>query len=108
MKSEQSSRRSRHAGYNNSVTSNSQVVLNSSHHRSRHSHRSSKSKRAVDMAPFQTSINLEDSRDGQEIIEVQILPQDENWGENTTAITGDLLGLCSDRCFLCVIVMETF
>lgn len=41
------------------------------------------------MAPFQTSVNLEDNRDGHEIIEVQILPQDENWGENTTAITGN-------------------
>lgn len=59
-----------------------------SHHRTRHSHRSSKNKRP-DIAPFQTAINLEDSRDGQEIIEVQILPQDDNWGENTTAITGN-------------------
>lgn len=46
------------------------------------------------MAPFQTSVNLSsvdggNGRDGQEIIEVQILPQDENWGENTTAITGN-------------------
>lgn len=46
------------------------------------------------MAPFQTTVNLDDSRgDGgqhqQEIIEVQILPQDDNWGENTTAITGN-------------------
>lgn len=42
------------------------------------------------MAPFQTSVNLDESgRDGQEIIEVQILPQDENWGENTTAVTGN-------------------
>jgi len=29
------------------------------------------------------------SHDGQEVIEVQILPQDENWGENTTAVTGN-------------------
>lgn len=56
----------------------------------RHSHRSNHhSRKHPDMAPFQTSINLGDSRDGQEIIEVQILPQDENWGENTTAITGN-------------------
>lgn len=43
------------------------------------------------MAPFQTSVNInpEMGRDGQEIIEVQILPQDENWGENTTAVTGN-------------------
>ncbi|XP_058067406.1 vang-like protein 2 [Anopheles bellator] len=61
-------------------------------HRTRHSHRSnnhSRSKRP-DMAPFQTSVNLgEDGRDGQEIIEVSILPQDETWGDNTTAITGN-------------------
>lgn len=60
------------------------------HHRTRHSHRSSKhNNKRPDIAPFQTSINLEDTRDGQEIIEVQILPQDDNWGENTTAITGE-------------------
>lgn len=42
------------------------------------------------MAPFQTAITLSpDNRDGQEVIEVQILPQDDNWGENTTAITGN-------------------
>lgn len=44
------------------------------------------------MAPFQTSVNFspDDSRvEGQEIIEVQILPQDENWGENTTHVTGN-------------------
>lgn len=43
------------------------------------------------MAPFQTSVNInpEIGRDGQEVIEVQILPQDENWGENTTAVTGN-------------------
>lgn len=64
----------------------------------RHSHRSNnvtniKSKRNNigngEMAPFQTSVNLtEDSREGQEVIEVQILPQDENWGAET-AITGN-------------------
>lgn len=44
------------------------------------------------MAPFQTTVNVRgDSVDnlGQEVIEVQILPQDENWGENTTAVTGN-------------------
>jgi vang-like len=56
--------------------------------------RSSKSQRKdIDssMAPFQTSVNInpEMGRDGQEVIEVQILPQDENWGENTTAVTGN-------------------
>lgn len=82
VKSEMSgrSRRSR-------TNTNTNSGLNN-HHRTRHSHRSSKHKRP-DIAPFQTSINLEDTRDGQEIIEVQILPQDDNWGENTTAITGN-------------------
>jgi len=45
-----------------------------------------------EMAPFQTTVNVRgDSVDnlGQEVIEVQILPQDENWGENTTAVTGN-------------------
>lgn len=56
--------------------------------------RSTKSQRkdcADNMAPFQTSVNInpEIGRDGQEVIEVQILPQDENWGENTTAVTGN-------------------
>lgn len=45
------------------------------------------------MAPFQTTVNLinddeRDSQHGQEVIEVQILPQDENWG-NETHITGN-------------------
>ena len=84
IKSEQSSRSRRSRGHSTS----------GSHHRdrTRHSHRSTHSKnKRPDMAPFQTSVNLtgDDSRDGQEIIEVQILPQDENWGENTTAITGN-------------------
>lgn len=94
VKSEQSARSRRSRGHNQSA--NSTLGGPSIHHRSgdrsRHSHRSgshSKNKKP-DMAPFQTSVNLdENSRDGQEIIEVQILPQDENWGENTTAITGN-------------------
>lgn len=56
-------------------------------------YRSTKSQRkdSENMAPFQTSVNInpEIGRDGQEVIEVQILPQDENWGENTTAVTGN-------------------
>ncbi|GBP52085.1 Vang-like protein 2 [Eumeta japonica] len=69
----------------------------SSRHRS-HTHRSTRSTKSQRkeygegvMAPFQTSVNInpESGRDGQEVIEVQILPQDENWGENTTAITGN-------------------
>ena len=63
-------------------------------HRSRNSNtvnsRSRRSKRS-EMAPFQTSVNLtnDDSHGhGQEVIEVQILPQDENWGAETH-ITGN-------------------
>lgn len=41
------------------------------------------------MAPFQTSVNLNGDDSGHEVIEVQILPQDDNWGDNTTAITGN-------------------
>ncbi|XP_011630445.1 vang-like protein 2 isoform X2 [Pogonomyrmex barbatus] len=71
------------------------------HHR-QHSHRTTRSNRnqrkerqnldTSEMAPFQTTVNVRgDSVDnlGQEVIEVQILPQDENWGENTTAVTGN-------------------
>ncbi|KAK6636898.1 hypothetical protein RUM43_010562 [Polyplax serrata] len=65
-----------------------------SRHRSTHKNHSLKSGRSRKfdngMAPFQTAVTLsDDARDGQEVIEVQILPQDENWGENTTAITGN-------------------
>ncbi|XP_072932470.1 vang-like protein 2-B [Epargyreus clarus] len=68
----------------------------SSRHRP-HTHRSTRSTKSQrketdsSMAPFQTSVNInpEMGRDGQEVIEVQILPQDENWGENTTAVTGN-------------------
>ncbi|XP_043259436.1 vang-like protein 2 isoform X2 [Colletes gigas] len=68
-----------------------------SHHR-QHSHRSTRQRKerhnldTSEMAPFQTTVNVRgDSVDnlGQEVIEVQILPQDENWGENTTAVTGN-------------------
>ncbi|KPJ05146.1 Vang-like protein 1 [Papilio xuthus] len=69
----------------------------SSRHR-QHTHRSTRSTKSQrkecgdnTMAPFQTSVNInpEICREGQEVIEVQILPQDENWGENTTAVTGN-------------------
>lgn len=45
-----------------------------------------------EMAPFQTTVNVRGNsveNVGQEVIQVQILPQDENWGENTTAVTGN-------------------
>lgn len=74
VKSERSSRS--HRSRNSAVTS-----------RSRHSHRSKRG----EMAPFQhqTSVNLTDDSNGhgQEVIEVQVLPQD-NWG-NETHITGN-------------------
>lgn len=97
LKSEQSGRSRRSRGHNTSASGGNSGSISGGgghhhrDHRSRHSHRSthsSKSKKP-DMAPFQTTVNLgDDGRDG-EIIEVQILPQDENWGENTTAITGN-------------------
>lgn len=91
VKSEHSSRSRRPKNLNNiNSSSGGGAAAGSGHHRSsRHSHRSNHSKKRPDMAPFQTSVNLDDSRDGQEIIEVQILPQDDNWGENTTAVTGN-------------------
>ncbi|XP_022913180.1 vang-like protein 2-B [Onthophagus taurus] len=80
VKSENSSRSRRSRGHRNNYR--------------QHSHRSTRStkrtKNESDMAPFQTAVTLTpENRDGQEVIEVQILPQDDNWGENTTAITGN-------------------
>ncbi|XP_002074788.3 vang-like protein 1 [Drosophila willistoni] len=111
VKSEHSgrSRRSRNHNNNSSGGGGGGSVNNGYHRdrdRSRHSHRSTHSsksggggggigkgfQRGSDMAPYQTSVNMAgdgESRDGQEVIEVQILPQDENWGENTTAVTGN-------------------
>merc|ERR1719195_1647831 len=38
----------------------------------------------------ETTVSIpEDSDEHQEVIEVQILPQDENWGETTTAVTNN-------------------
>jgi hypothetical protein len=34
--------------------------------------------------------DTEDRMMGEERIEVQVIPQDDNWGDNTTAITGRL------------------
>lgn len=72
-----------------SERSNRSSRINS--HRSRHhSTRSQSSKKSGKMAPFQTTVNLgnDESREGQEVIEVQILQQDENWGTETH-ITGN-------------------
>ncbi|XP_053669884.1 vang-like protein 1 isoform X2 [Anopheles nili] len=91
------SRRSRTSGghHHQQLQQQQHSTLGGSH-RTRHSHRNSNNhsrggpNKRPDMAPFQTSVNLgEDGRDGQEIIEVSILPQDETWGDNTTAITGN-------------------
>jgi vang-like len=79
VKSERSNRshKSRNSGINS--------------HRSRHSSRNQSSGKGK-MAPFQTTVNLTstESRE-QEVIEVQILPQDENWGigDAETHITGN-------------------
>lgn len=94
VKSEQSGRSRRSRGHNNQSSSISGGGGGGGHRdRTRHSHRSHNKNKRPDMAPFQTTVNLGDDgrggSDGQEIIEVQILPQDENWGENTTAITGN-------------------
>jgi vang-like len=46
----------------------------------------------VEMAPFQTAVSMrQDSVDslGQDAIDVQILPGEDNWAENTTAMTGN-------------------
>lgn len=97
VKSEQSSRSRRSRSHNNNGGGGGggggSGNINNGYHRerNRHSHRNShsKSSKRNDMAPYQTSVNMEENRDGQEVIEVQILPQDDNWGENTTAVTGN-------------------
>lgn len=86
MKSDQSwrSRRSRSQG--NHRDRNCQHKP----HRNAKSNKSNRRQEDSSMAPFQTTANLSnDQRDGQEVIEVQILQQDDNWGENTTAVTGN-------------------
>lgn len=57
-------------------SSKSRKSRHRSNHRN-HSHRSEKNRKLDNgMAPFQTAVTLnEDGRDGQEVIEVQILPQ---------------------------------
>lgn len=97
VKSEQSSRSRRSRNHNNNGGGGGGSINNGYHRdRTRHSHRSishskSKSSRNSDTNPYQTTVNMtgEEGREGQEIIEVQILPQDDNWGENTTAVTGN-------------------
>lgn len=45
---------------------------------------------------IKTPGNMSDAEDrmmGEERIEVQVIPQDDNWGDNTTAITGRINGI---------------
>lgn len=51
----------------------------------RHSKRTS---RVVDRSVTIATQGVTTDEDRDEVIEVQILPQDDNWGDNTTAITG--------------------
>lgn len=37
--------------------------------------------------------DAEDRMMGEERIEVQVIPQDDNWGDNTTAITGRIYSI---------------
>lgn len=81
-RSEPGSRSRRGRGIHNPAINNISGVPVLHHRagdRSRHSHRSGSShakNKKPDMAPFQTTVNLdENGRDGQEIIEVQILPR---------------------------------
>ncbi|XP_025163686.1 vang-like protein 2 isoform X2 [Harpegnathos saltator] len=93
---------SEHSHSHHSRSSQKHRSHSSKQHHRQHSHRTTRSNRnqrkerqnldGSEMAPFQTTVNVRgDSVDnlGQEVIEVQILPQDENWGENTTAVTGN-------------------
>ena len=55
---------------------------------SRHSHRSTRSERSNHFVISKLE-SPDERHEGQEVIEVQILPQDDNWGDNTTAVTGN-------------------
>ncbi|XP_013777387.1 vang-like protein 2 [Limulus polyphemus] len=66
--------------------------FNNSNHRSRlrHSHRSKTTDHSVPViSGNKTSDRMGQTRSCDDVIEVQILPQDQNWGDNTTAITGN-------------------
>ncbi|XP_044738569.1 vang-like protein 2-B [Chrysoperla carnea] len=101
VKSEQSSRSRRSRTHRDRDRDRDRTTSN---HR-QHSHRSTRSNKSTILqrnkdaehmapSPYQTTVTMIDSgnnggNNNQEIIEVQILPQDDNWGENTTAITGN-------------------
>ncbi|XP_063990845.1 vang-like protein 1 [Diachasmimorpha longicaudata] len=92
-----------HSHHSRSSSKHYRSHSNKTQHHRQHSHRNSsrnnRSQRkerptfdSCEMAPFQTTVNVRVNsveNVGQEVIEVQILPQDENWGENTTAVTGN-------------------
>ncbi|RWS30422.1 vang-like protein 2, partial [Leptotrombidium deliense] len=64
--------------------------INSENHRSasRHSHRSVRSDRPF-VSKLDSPYERHERRRDEEVIEVQILPQDDNWADNTTAVTGN-------------------
>lgn len=84
--SEQSSRSRRSRGHSSHGSSNHQSHRSKG---SRHSHRTTKSDRINNSSVNSKCGNGNDGRPDGEVIEVQILSQDDNWGDNTTAITGN-------------------
>nr|CAH0112742.1 unnamed protein product [Daphnia galeata] len=87
-----SSRSSRHHQHGRPLASTqSNKSSSSGHHRShrRAGHRD----HPISSSPMQTSAVLNGDRANngqhQEVIEVQILPQDDGWGDNATALTGN-------------------
>ncbi|XP_059472859.1 vang-like protein 2 [Neocloeon triangulifer] len=81
-RSSKSRSRSSSSKLNNSSSKHSMGRSNRSHHR-----QGRQGDRSADI--YQSTVTLEETREGQEIIEVQILPQDENWGETQTHITSE-------------------
>uniref|UniRef100_T1ITI0 Vang-like protein n=1 Tax=Strigamia maritima TaxID=126957 RepID=T1ITI0_STRMM len=66
---------------------------NHHHHRNHHNRHTNRSD--AGLSPYSSKVELGmNGNDIGEVIEVQILPQDDNWGDNTTVITGT-----SDRSF---------
>ncbi|RWS11282.1 vang-like protein 2 [Dinothrombium tinctorium] len=74
-------------GYNNHVNNNQHDISSNNRSMSRHSHRSARSDRFGNK--IQSPYERHERRRDEEVIEVQILPQDDNWADNTTAITGN-------------------
>ncbi|KAL3884649.1 hypothetical protein ACJMK2_024774 [Sinanodonta woodiana] len=59
------------------------------HHRSRSGDRNNRDDRSVTIKAPGNGSDVENHAQEEERIEVQILPQDDNWGDNTTAYTGN-------------------